>query len=266
LLHLRRLLNDVNEQVRVAVVPALANLGPDAVFILRSALRHPDRHVRRNVVWALQKIGPTAIHALPDLCDALLEDDDQRTRTGIAQCLGNLGPAAEAAIPALIAVLGDGNRILNRLSAKALSQIGPVALPALLDVLVGDNDYARAEAAIALGWMGPAAREAVYALAAVLENESGAVPIGWVPPEMVRDDDTPSPRNSKCITPPILVVPYGPDGDDTARLRSAQALGHIGASARSAVSALTQAAVHDPSERVRVAAAAALTRIRQLRR
>jgi HEAT repeat protein len=247
-------LYDPEATIREAAAQALGQMGPIAIPHLRAALSHPDRHVRRHAVWALGKMGAVAHAAVPELCRAL-SDTDQRTCTGAAQALGEIGPAAAAAIPALIEALKGTNMVLCRLAAKALSRIGPRSVPALLEALMSPDSFVRGEAALALGWLGADAEEAVCALAELLRVEPGQAPAkpsgpGGGPGAGGQD---------ALVTRATLIVPHTDTGD-LVRVYAAQALGRIGPVARLALPALT-AALRDPSERVREAAAAAIAQI-----
>lgn len=244
-------LHDEEATIREAAAQTLGLMGPIAIPHLRVALSHPDRHVRRHAVWALGKFGPAAHAAVPELCRALT-DTDQRTCTGAAQALGEIGPDAYPAIPALIAALKGTNMVLCRLAAKALSRIGPRSVPALLEALMSHDSFVRGEAALALGWLGADAQDAVCALAELLRVEPGQAKAG-------SPSSTVSSGSNVQITRATLIVPHTETGD-AVRVYAAQALGRIGAVARLALPALT-AALRDPSDRVREAAAAAIAQI-----
>jgi hypothetical protein len=65
----------------------------------REALKSPDVNIRREAAKALGEIGPGAKDAVPELIEAL-RDEDMDLITVCA--LGNVGPAARAAAPVII--------------------------------------------------------------------------------------------------------------------------------------------------------------------
>jgi hypothetical protein len=64
----------------------------------REALKSPDINIRREAARALGEIGPGAKDAVPELIEAL-DDEDMDLITVCA--LGRIGPAARAAAPAI---------------------------------------------------------------------------------------------------------------------------------------------------------------------
>jgi HEAT repeat protein len=83
------------------------------------------------------------------LADAL-QDADLKVRKGAATALGTMGAAAAPAIPALIRVLQAHDRLVCRLAAEALRNLGPAAEPALLQAMRAPDPFVRREAAWAL--------------------------------------------------------------------------------------------------------------------
>jgi hypothetical protein len=64
----------------------------------REALKSPSVNIRREAARALGEIGPGAVDAVPELIEALNDEDVDL----IAVCaLGEIGPAAVAAAPAI---------------------------------------------------------------------------------------------------------------------------------------------------------------------
>jgi hypothetical protein len=64
----------------------------------RETLKSPDLNIRREAARALGEIGPGAMGAVPELIEAL-NDEDMDLITVYA--LGRIGPAARAAAPAI---------------------------------------------------------------------------------------------------------------------------------------------------------------------
>src|SRR4030042_958262 len=63
----------------------------------REALQSPDVNIRREAARALGDIGPGAKEAVPELIEAL---DDEDMDLIAVWALGRIGPAAIAAVPA----------------------------------------------------------------------------------------------------------------------------------------------------------------------
>ena len=164
-------LEDPHGSVRQAAARALGHIGPTALPALVAALKNEDKYVRRHAIWGLGRLGASARPAVFRIAETL-DDPDPRTGTGAAQALAQLGKHAEEAIPALIAGLGHTNRVICRLSARALSTIGPPALQPLFGPLFHHDEFVRDEALCALKWMDKRLGEAgVVALTGVLRND-----------------------------------------------------------------------------------------------
>jgi HEAT repeat protein len=73
-----------------AAVEALGGIGPDGVEALRDALRHDNSYARRWAAITLGKLGPAASAAVPDLIDAL-HDDDEYVRLDASRALRRIG-------------------------------------------------------------------------------------------------------------------------------------------------------------------------------
>jgi HEAT repeat protein len=119
--------------------------------------------------------GPAVSGEVPAFIDAL---DDPRKDVQIKACeaLRDIGPGAMAAAPALAGKLASrGPDILIANAAEdALVAIGPAALPSVIRCLEGDDTEARHCAMLVLARFGPAARDAVPALARLVNLPDGA--------------------------------------------------------------------------------------------
>lgn len=244
-------LADADPKVREAAAQAIGQMGPEALPALSGMLGHQDKYVRRHAVWAMGKLGPLARPALPDLCEAL-RDNDPRTASGAAQALGQMGTDGADAIPALTEAMRGTNIVLCRLAAKALSQIGPPALPTLIAHLQHSDPFVRGESAMALGWMGPIAKGAVPLLANIVRGpRSAGRSLAQTPPPV---EPPPPPRSgpistdsdhdaSEAPTPQQVsaenVEPSTPE--EACRVYAAQALGRLGSAAEPALDDLREA-------------------------
>jgi len=85
--------------------------------------------------------------------------------------LGKMRGRAADAVPALVQVLRSSDPDLPFVAANALGDIGPGAVLPLIQALGDGNERVRWFAAYALGQIGPDARDAIPALARVLEEE-----------------------------------------------------------------------------------------------
>jgi HEAT repeat protein len=242
---LRQRLTDADPRVRSGAATALCEIGPAAVEEMIQALALPDRLVRREAVWGLAKIGAEAAPAVPALARALA-DRDASVRKGAARALGLLGRLAKPAIPFLIRALGDTDLLFCRMASWALGQIGSTAVEALIAALGHHDKYVRREAAWALGQIGPEAMAAVPKLIAILKTDLEDSCKSRLPKIHPHQDTE--------------VVYFHPISDSTLRANAAQALGRMGAEARSAIPVL-RAALADPNEKVAQAAAAALDQL-----
>lgn len=169
---LTQLLGNKGYPVRRARALALGKIGPaaiDALPQLVQALDDPQEyHVYPGqIAQAIANIGPQAV---PYLITAL-ETENFRIREGVAKTLGEIGADAEAAIPALIEKLSDKDK-RPHIYASALGNIGPKAIPALLSIIEHSNEDAirRMYAVYALGEMGSSAKDTVPELIKRLED------------------------------------------------------------------------------------------------
>jgi len=94
-----------------------------SVASLRETLRnHKDPNMRYWAAQSLGKFGEKAGEAVPDLIDAL-RDEDKMVRMGAGYALGELGAAAGDAVPALQEASKDPEQEVRDAAASALKQI-----------------------------------------------------------------------------------------------------------------------------------------------
>jgi HEAT repeat protein len=221
-------------------------------------LESTNRDTKREAAYQLSRLGPAARPALPQLIQAL-DDDQQQVWFGAITALANLGPEAEPALPALLKELEawqpfrkdrQGGQALYR-TALALGSIGAPAVPALSNRLASDKWHVRAGAARALAFAGPAARPVGPALARSLRDERVEV------------------REAAAETlvgfGPIAVDPLlellRTEEEPRTRLAAATTLGRLGTNAVPAEAGLSKAYRDDRDPAVRAAALGAWNRL-----
>lgn len=221
------LIADPHPEVGLAAGGALIRLGESSLGALRGKLSDPE--IRTHVLEILAGIGPAAKPALDDIVKEL-DDKDADHAGEAAVAIGAIGPEAAAALPALQRIVGDAAR--------------PAAL--------------RYSAAYALGRIGPAAKAAEPDLRKLteVEDELMATVAVWAALKVAPEDKTLFER-----AVPLLRRALRADRE-MVRLESAVALGDIGPAAATAVPMLELVAEDDPVKDVRLAAAAALKKIR----
>jgi HEAT repeat protein len=245
--------------------PAVFRGGQAAVPVLGDLLRSRDPRVRRETARAVGNLGPEGSAAARALLEAGAlesgEDGDTReTPTGliIRDALNAMG---DAAIPALVEALASGpDPRLRRQAARALAaQLPQAVFPALAAALHDDDARVRELATDALlrldGWEAAVGTD-VLALA-MTDEDPHVRAVAWhavshrsLPPE---------PGILAGLTEALRA------GDPSARCGAARALARMGRAAGGSEGAKTiaalVAALKDPDEPVREAAAEALRRI-----
>ena len=204
-------LRDENRDVRNAAGQALAETGTPAVPALIQALDDKDPTTVRLAAQALGEIGPEAKDAVPGLTRAL-GSKDVEVRLNVVRALAKMGAEAASAVPELIkCVEGSNEGDLPEVAAYALGEIGPgarAAEPALIRLLKNKKGDAQghrgANAATALGAIGASSSEAIAALS-----------------DGVRED-------------------FNNDGRPSVPLPCAEALGRLGAPAKTAIPVLVE--------------------------
>ena len=140
-------------KVRWNAAEALGRIGPEAkqaVSALAQALTDGYSDVRQSAAEALGQIGPAAVAAL---IQALKDEEWWKVRQSAAEALGRIGPEAKAAVPELIQALKDENWHVRQYAAETLGGIGraaKAAVPALAQALKDEDSDVRESAAEAL--------------------------------------------------------------------------------------------------------------------
>lgn len=221
-------------------------------------LEGTDRPARREAAYQLSRMGAGARVALPQLIQAL-DDDQQQVWFGAITALANLGPEAEPAIPALLKELENwqpfrkdrqGNQALYR-TARALGAIGSQAIPALSNALSAEKWPVRAGAARALGFAGEPARPLTPGLVKCLDDDRSEVREAALE-TLVGLAPTPVPLLAASLR--SAEKPY-------TRAAAAEALARIGRPAAESIPALNAAFDSDPDGGVRAEALQALARV-----
>lgn len=184
--------------------PAAADVVP---ILLQTAKKDPDAHTRIRALTALASYGPEAESAIPDLVAMMKEPIGQDN--SIPQCaMGVLIKIGAKAVPGLVEALANDNPQVRAYATEALGAIGEPArgaLPQIKNMLKDSDGYTRGVAALAvwkfepdqvdlvvpvllqglkqkdawkvrldsvviLGQIGPAAKQAVPALADMLQD------------------------------------------------------------------------------------------------
>lgn len=147
-----------NSDVSRAAFRLLDLIGLPAVPDMVNALSNEEDAIDKvYVMRVLARIGPGAASALSGLTRALGSKTIQ-VRIVAAEALANIGPAAEAAVPALVAGLADPYADGRKAMAACLARVGAAAepaVPALLPLLADRDDKVREAAAVALEQIGP---------------------------------------------------------------------------------------------------------------
>ncbi len=146
-----------------------------AVPALIEYVRNPANQYRQSAINALGNISLAASNAVPCLMSCL-DDDDHGVQGNSIYALGRIGPPARRAVPAIRALLTDEpNRFL---AANALwridSEYVPLALSVFIEML-NQRSLRGDILALAVDEMGPPAKQALPALARLLDEQDPQV-------------------------------------------------------------------------------------------
>jgi HEAT repeat protein len=268
----------------------LGTLGPQAALAVPALHAVLDvksganEYARSMAAWALGRIGSAAAAEIPFLIETMHATKLLAVRRSTAEALGNFGLAAKPAVTELLKMLNNDDEITRVNAAVALWKIGrhPKALPALLEMLGHGNSSQAYAAAVALGQIKSEAETIAPALIEALHSSSADVrraasrSLGQLgkaafpalkEAKALQDPDAEARRMVVEAlswmgpdTVPALIAALK-DASPAVRRSAARALGDLGDEAKSARSALEDAA-SDPQEDVRTAAAKALQQIR----
>ncbi len=111
-----------NEDINVSqmAAQALGLIGEPAIPVLLKLLHDESKVVRHRAIWGLGMAGPAAVKALPDLINAL-DNDDPEIRAGAAIAFEGIGPEACVAIPELTKALNDEDHYVRSRVKRTLS-------------------------------------------------------------------------------------------------------------------------------------------------
>src|SRR5438874_1724976 len=110
-----------DDMVRYEAITALAEYGPDAadaVPILVKLLEEPNEELRVAATLTLGKIGKSAVAPVA----ALLNNPDVDIRCYALWTLGNIGPAAKDTAPRALTALNDKEASIRQKAAYALGR------------------------------------------------------------------------------------------------------------------------------------------------
>lgn len=157
-------LGHADEELRAAVIDALALIGKDAVAPLSKSLTWPDARLRSASARALAAIGPAAADAGPALLAQLKAEKEGAVLVALLASLPRVGLPQEQVVPPLVKAFRSGDGELQSAALNGLLTIRPaekVVVPALTALLADSQAGISERAALALGRFGPAARSAL---------------------------------------------------------------------------------------------------------
>jgi len=262
---LRQGLANADPDARAACINGLSDLagslGDDARTELAGEftglLADTDPVTGRSAGAALIRLGGPAVAALR------AKFADPAVRLNVIEILSAMGSAAKPALGELVTALGDADPQCRGDAAVAIAALGAdgaEAVPQLQKLLADPSASAgeRYATAYALGKIGPAAAAATPVLRelAQSEDEMLATVATWAGLKIKPDD-------ASQFDAAIPLLRRALRGDrDMVRLEAAVALGDIGPAASSAIPILELVSEEDSAKEVRLAAAAALAKIR----
>jgi HEAT repeat protein len=143
-------------------------------------LRRLFEHCGETVCDIAHLMGPHAQPLLPELLDALAQDDYWDLQWAATDAIGSIASANQATMLALKEALAHESGIVRSAASRAFAGIGEPAVPFLLDVFETETDPKKRElVAAALAGIGPKARPAVPTLRSELRSEARGLRI-WI--------------------------------------------------------------------------------------
>jgi HEAT repeat protein len=160
----KELLKNADTLDKIALIQAIATLGPDATPLLGELqtimIKNRFWDAQEELIGTFKKCGPDGASGLANVLKALHDPksphfapDDDRSKT-LLQGIGAMGAAGKPAVPVLIDVLKDRDTLRLQI-LETLGDIGPAAKEAIsvVEPLTKDADTAAA-ARVALRRMG----------------------------------------------------------------------------------------------------------------
>jgi HEAT repeat protein len=171
-------LADPEAEVRELASAALSDFGPDAKLALPEliqAVQDENAVVRRRALRAIAFIGPAAADDALACLIAATEDVDDSVGLQAVATIGELGPGAAPAVPALMSAVWTGDVRRRAVAGVALTHVGAAAVPSLMQSLSHPAAEVRVKVIHLLGQIGPNAAEARGALRSLLDDADPAV-------------------------------------------------------------------------------------------
>ena len=250
---LLRRLDCRNPHVRLSVIDALGDIGPNAadavpalIKIIKpvpdvtpgetlndimknmKAAEEVDSRIRGAAIIALGQIGTAAREAIPAITDSLWLDMWNSAYHQVGWVFTNINPDVEQTMQFLISkIIDTGDKGFSEDVFKAF---GSAAVPYLIDALKNDNNKVQYVASMALGEIHPRPVEAIPALIEATKAgvSAAAGSLGRMGPDYAE------------ITVPVLIEALS-SRDLYVRANAISGLGDIGPKAAPAVSGLIKA-------------------------
>lgn len=165
--HLLADLTGGDESRAEGAVPALVELGEEALPALLDLTKSPNADVRW---WALRALAASP-HSSTGWLIPFLGDPAPEVRQCVA--LGLADKADEAATQPLVCALNDGDTMVCDLAARALVKIGKPAVPYLIEVVKDESQAVRIRAVRALAEIRD--YRAIPVLMQVIQEDSAAL-------------------------------------------------------------------------------------------
>lgn len=173
-----RHIKDRDYRVRLAVIEALGNMGPDArssIGLLREAAVDADPILRIAIALALLQIDYEFNRDSTEIISSYFCHQDIAIRISAIQALGKVGPAAKSVVPLLVDELNDNDPSIRMQAATScwlVSGDSQLVLMVLIDLLKVPNVVVRENSARLLGTIGVDARPALEPLKSLLREEN----------------------------------------------------------------------------------------------